>query len=184
MSPTESKADSSTPRFDAATIVARSLWGLLALIHVWPMAAVSIALVADPSPKGVASLLILVGLVSLSTVKAMGSRLLRSDRPRTELLVWVLAGGMLHGGDLWPVEKMEFVPVAAGAGIGGGLMARRENRRRLATLVRDLFDGFLVGARSIWSPQPVLGTLAEAPVVHRTRWSCQRRTMRPPPARD
>ena len=120
-------------------------------------------------------------LIALSTVKAMGLRVLRSDRPRTELLVWVLAGGLLHGGDLWRVDKVEFVPIAAGVGLGGGWIARRENRRRVVNLVQDLIVGIMAAVRTRATTRHLAGMLVEASVVHRTRWSCQRRTMRPPP---
>ena len=78
--------------------IARALWGLLALIHIWPLIAVLMKLAATPTLDRAASLLLLVALIAFSTAKAAGVRLLRSDRPRMELMVWLLAGGILHGG--------------------------------------------------------------------------------------
>ena len=104
------------PMSGRATI-ARALWGLLALIHIWPLIAVLMKLAATPTLDRAASLLLLVALIAFSTAKAAGIRLLRSDRPRMELMVWLLAGGqrsstpkcmvwMLPGGQRPPPAPM------------------------------------------------------------------------------
>ena len=164
-------------------VVARTLWGLLALIHVWPFIAVLMKLTATPTLDRAASLLLLVALIAFSTAKAVGIRLLRSDRPRMELMVWLLAGGILHGGDIRDVDRMEFVSLAAGAGIGSTWIARRENRRRIVNFVCDAIDA---GTAAIVRCRLVLGdagvVLETADIRHGHRL-CERGTCRPPPPR-
>lgn len=163
--------------------IARALWGLLALIHIWPLIAVLTKLAATPTLDRAASLLLLVALIAFSTAKAAGVRLLRSDRPRMELMVWLLAGGILHGGDIRDVDRMEFVSLAAGAGIGSTWIARRENRRRIANFVRDAIDAATAAIVRCRLPLDDAGVVLETAGIRHDHRLCERRSCRPPPPR-
>jgi len=165
------------------TSVARVAWACLAIVHAWPLFAVLSQLLSSPSLDRVGSLLLLAGLIAFSTAKALGMRILRSDRPRTELMVWLLAGGILHGADIRELDRMDLASIAASAGIGGTLIARRENRRRIANLLRSAADAIVGTAGTLRRPSGHAGYLAATVDVDRGLHLCERRTVRPPPAR-
>lgn len=92
---------------------ARVAWLLLALIHAWPLVAVTLKILSTPTASGIASGGLLLAVTAFFWAKALDAVWLRADRPWAELGVWLLVGALMHpvGGD--DVPQALLVPPAA-----------------------------------------------------------------------
>lgn len=92
---------------------ARAVWLLLALIHAWPLVAVTIKVVSEPGAAGVVSGGLLLAVTALFWAKALDAAWLRTDRPWVELGIWLLAGALVHPVSGDDVPQALLVPPAA-----------------------------------------------------------------------
>ncbi|MCC7387633.1 MAG: hypothetical protein IT431_02580 [Phycisphaerales bacterium] len=119
----------------------RAVWGLLATVHVWPLAAVGWRFVVDPSVDEALVLASLIGVFALFACKCLDARWLRFHRPGLEFTAFVVAAALVHGdvgrSHTLPVLAAETVSVAVVVG-GAAAVTSRRLRRRLGDLLRGL----------------------------------------------
>lgn len=121
--------------------VMRGVWGLLAFVHLWPMAAVGWRFCADPSLDEGLVVASLVGVFAIFACKALDARWLRFHRPGIEFTAFVVAAALVHGDassssrlPALAAETATTVVVAAGVVAA----ASRRVRRRAAEFLRGL----------------------------------------------
>lgn len=132
-----------TPRDARTTMwwIMRSVWGVLAAVHLWPLAAVGWRFCLAPTVDEALVLFSLLGVLSLFGWKAVDGRWLRFHRPGIELTALVLAAALVHGdadrSHEMPVLAVEAMTSAAAVASVAAASSRRV-RRRFVELLRGL----------------------------------------------
>jgi hypothetical protein len=86
------------PRLDLATAIWRVLWAGIFALHLWPLAKLSLSLAADPvdwERWGSWSALLLA--TSFFAAKMLGARALKVSSPLAGAVLFLVAGGLVHG---------------------------------------------------------------------------------------
>ncbi len=158
----------------------RAVWGLLATVHVWPLAAVGWRFVVDPSVDEALVLASLVGVFALFACKALDARWLRFHRPGLEFTAFVVAAALVHGdagrSHSLPALAAETATVIVAA--GGAALSSRRLRRRVGEFLR----GLARSARGVSGELRPLGVIRLAP-WRRPEWRmCRGHSARGPPS--
>lgn len=118
----------------------RVFWILLAAIHVWPAFLLTHRLFAEPTSANLASLGLLALLLPVLVLKAIDARVLRSSRPRRELVVLLVSTGLVHGGVPTTADVESVAPQALVLATAISAIAIRRIRKRLPEWLSDLVD--------------------------------------------
>ncbi len=161
---------SPTRQHGVAWWLMRGVWGLLAAMHLWPMAVLGQRLLSVPTVGDafwLASLPVVIGIFAL---KAVDSRWLRFQRPALEFAVFVVAAALIHG-DVVSRQSLPALSVETAATVvaaaGATAVTSRRVRRRVAEWLRGLAGRFDFLGR-VRRPIEVLVLSA---------WRCPRRMM-------
>jgi hypothetical protein len=120
------------------TILFRSFWAAILLVHLWPLVKVIGFLLAQPdNPAAWGSLLALLVAIAFFSAKTAGVRWLQLPSRWTGAVVFLVACGLVHGERVDPHDPLKITTVAVVATTAATVLAIRQ-RRRLGELLTNL----------------------------------------------
>lgn len=119
----------------------RGFWTILAAVHMWPLAIVSVECFTAPSVPSALGLLGVLGVTAVFALKAIDVVILQFHRPGLEFTAFVVITALIHGdAAAWrssPALAAETTAIVAVAS-GGAIAGSRRLRSRFAKLLRSL----------------------------------------------
>ena len=120
----------------------RCVWLGLAAVHVWPLVTVLIRFSRDPSLDLVASLVSLLAVFAVFTLKCIDLSVLRTDRPKLELVAWILCAALVHQGPVRDLPVSDAAATVTPAVLAVGVTAAARKLRRLVRAFSRLVGSF------------------------------------------
>lgn len=111
-------------------VVARTIWTLLSVVHVWPLLLVIDRWLRTPDTSTTVSLLMLAAVTAFFAAKACDARLLRTRRPGLEATALLLCGALIHPPTA-AVEHAELLALAPAVAVLGVVARQSGPRPRL-----------------------------------------------------